>query len=41
MPTHRFGPFTLDEEARLLLKGGRPVPLTAKTFDLLLLVRRG
>lgn len=33
--TYKFGQFRLDSSERLLLRGGRPVPLTPKTFDLL------
>ena len=33
-----FGPFTLEGEERRLLKDGEPVTLTAKVFDLLLLL---
>src|SRR4051812_3617376 len=37
----QFGDFILSPKERLLLSGGEPVPLTSKTFDLLLvLVRR-
>ena len=37
----RFGPFTLDERARQLLRGTQPVHLSPKAFDLLtLLVQR-
>lgn len=37
----RFGPFTLDDGARTLLRGSRAVHLSPKAFDLLaLLVRR-
>jgi DNA-binding winged helix-turn-helix (wHTH) protein/Tfp pilus assembly protein PilF len=36
-----FGEFTLAPEERLLLRSGKPIPLTAKAFDLLVtLVRR-
>ena len=36
-----FGDFVLAPEERLLLCGGKPIPLTAKAFDLLVtLVRR-
>ena len=35
---YQFGPFSLDAAERLLLKGGDPVPLTPKTFDLLLML---
>lgn len=40
-PTFEFGEFVLVPKERLLLCGGKPVPLHAKAFDLLLaLVRR-
>ena len=35
---YEFGPFQLDVGERLLLKSGRPVPLTPKAFDTLLLL---
>lgn len=35
---YEFGPFCLDPSERLLLLGGVPVSLTAKAFDLLLLL---
>ncbi len=38
MPTYTFGPFSLNCEARTLLRGGEPVALTGKTFDTLLLL---
>jgi DNA-binding winged helix-turn-helix (wHTH) protein/Tol biopolymer transport system component len=34
-PTFTFGPFRLDPSERLLLRGGQPVALTPKAFDLL------
>lgn len=34
----RFGEFVLDTDARLLRRGGQPIHLRAKTFDLLLLL---
>jgi TolB-like protein/DNA-binding winged helix-turn-helix (wHTH) protein/Tfp pilus assembly protein PilF len=38
---YEFGSFRLDTEAKLFLKGNRPVPLNPKTFELLvMLVRR-
>ncbi len=38
---YEFGPFRLDPSERLLLRDGKSVPLTGKTFDVLLvLVRR-
>lgn len=40
---YRFGPFTLDCNSQRLLRGQEPLPLTAKTFDVLLALvqRRG
>jgi len=40
---YEFGPFHLDPTERLLLRDGRPVPLTPKAFDLLMVLvqRRG
>jgi DNA-binding winged helix-turn-helix (wHTH) protein/Tfp pilus assembly protein PilF len=35
---YEFGPFRLDPLDRRLLRGGRPIPLPAKVFDLLLLL---
>ena len=35
MRSHAFGPFGLDPAERLLLRGGQPVALTPKAFDLL------
>src|SRR4029079_17127911 len=35
-----FGPFRLDPSSRLLLRDGKPVPLTAKTFDTLFVLIR-
>lgn len=35
---YRFGPFYLDTSERLLIKGGTPVQLTPKAFDILLLL---
>lgn len=32
---YTFGPFSLDDEARLLLRDGEPVPLTGKVLDTL------
>jgi DNA-binding winged helix-turn-helix (wHTH) protein/tetratricopeptide (TPR) repeat protein len=38
---YEFGPFRVDPERAMLLRAGRPVPLTPKTFQILLvLVRR-
>ena len=40
--SYSFGPFRLDPAERQLLRGGEPVPLTGKAFDVLhLLVRNG
>jgi DNA-binding winged helix-turn-helix (wHTH) protein len=36
--TVRFGPFTLDSARRLLTRGGTPIHLTPKAFDLLALL---
>lgn len=38
MKVYEFGPFRLDAIVRRLLRNGRPVPLTSKIFDLLLLL---
>ncbi|MCA1604334.1 MAG: winged helix-turn-helix domain-containing protein, partial [Acidobacteria bacterium] len=35
---YEFGPFHLDAGERILLRDGQPVPLKAKTFDLLLVL---
>ncbi|HWS90297.1 MAG TPA: winged helix-turn-helix domain-containing protein [Pyrinomonadaceae bacterium] len=35
---YEFGPFTLDPAERVLTREGRPVPLTPKAFDLLLVL---
>jgi DNA-binding winged helix-turn-helix (wHTH) protein len=32
---YEFGPFRVDARERLLLRAGRPVPLTPKVFDIL------
>ena len=37
---YEFGPFCVDTLKRLLLRDGRPVPLTAKAFDTLLTLVR-
>ncbi|MCA1849770.1 MAG: winged helix-turn-helix domain-containing protein, partial [Acidobacteria bacterium] len=34
--SYEFGPFRLDTEERLLLREGRPVPLTPKAYEMLL-----
>ncbi|NLF31008.1 MAG: response regulator transcription factor [Planctomycetes bacterium] len=39
-PVHRFGAFALDLAARRLTRGGEPVALTPKEFDLLALFLR-
>jgi len=36
--TFEFGPYRLDSAERVLLRDGRPVPLTLKSFDVLLLL---
>ncbi|HEX7318021.1 MAG TPA: tetratricopeptide repeat protein [Pyrinomonadaceae bacterium] len=38
MAVYEFGPFRLDVTERLLLRDGQSVPITAKLFDLLLLL---
>src|SRR5262245_35770733 len=35
---YRFGEFTLDADQRVLLREGRPLPLTPKVFDTLLIL---
>src|SRR5262249_11060132 len=35
---YEFGPFTLDCQRRLLLRGGVPVPLSSKAFEVLLVL---
>jgi DNA-binding winged helix-turn-helix (wHTH) protein len=35
---YRFGAFSLDAQGRVLMKGEEAVPLTPKTFDVLLLL---
>jgi DNA-binding winged helix-turn-helix (wHTH) protein/TolB-like protein/Flp pilus assembly protein TadD len=37
-PSYRFGPFVLDTLQHELLKQGKPVPLTPKTYDTLLVL---
>jgi eukaryotic-like serine/threonine-protein kinase len=38
MPCYAFGPFSLDPEARVLMREGAPVPIAGKTMDTLLLL---
>ena len=38
MPRYTFGPFSLDPEARVLLREGEPVPIAGKTLDTLWLL---
>ena len=33
-----FGPFRLDEDERVLLCEGKPVPLSPKSFDMLMVL---
>lgn len=35
LPVYEFGPFRLDTAERRLTRGGQPIPLTGKAFDLL------
>src|SRR5579859_5969907 len=35
---YEFGPFRLDPTERLLLRDGRPIPITPKAFDVLLVL---
>src|SRR6185369_2662927 len=35
---YRFGDFTLDTDQRVLLREGKPLPLTPKVFDTLLIL---
>jgi eukaryotic-like serine/threonine-protein kinase len=37
---YEFGPFRVDPEKEVLLRGGQPVPLTPKTFQILLVLVR-
>jgi DNA-binding winged helix-turn-helix (wHTH) protein/tetratricopeptide (TPR) repeat protein len=37
---YEFGPFRVDPEKEILLRGGEPVPLTPKTFQILLVLVR-
>jgi len=38
MAFYTFGPFSLDEEARVLMRDGKAVPLTGKVFDTLIVL---
>jgi DNA-binding winged helix-turn-helix (wHTH) protein/Tol biopolymer transport system component len=38
MPRYAFGPFSLDPEARILLRDGVPVPIPAKSLDTLVVL---
>jgi DNA-binding winged helix-turn-helix (wHTH) protein len=38
VPRYTFGPFSLDPEARVLLRDGAPVPLAGKMFETLLVL---
>jgi DNA-binding winged helix-turn-helix (wHTH) protein len=38
MPSYTFGPFSLDSEARVLLRDGEPLPITGKALDVLLVL---
>jgi DNA-binding winged helix-turn-helix (wHTH) protein/Tol biopolymer transport system component len=38
MPRYTFGPFTLDMEARSLLRDGEPISMTGKTLDVLVVL---
>jgi hypothetical protein len=38
VPRYKFAPFSLDPEARVLLREGEPIPMAGKTLDTLLLV---
>ncbi|MBV9227268.1 MAG: winged helix-turn-helix domain-containing protein, partial [Acidobacteriaceae bacterium] len=37
---YEFGPFRLEPDERLLLREGKPAPLTPKAFELLVLLVR-
>src|SRR6201982_2777783 len=37
---YEFGPFRVDPEKEVLLRAGQPVPLTPKTFQILLVLVR-
>src|SRR5216683_1367659 len=38
MPRYTFGPFSLDPEARVLLRDGEPVPMAGKALDVLVVL---
>jgi DNA-binding winged helix-turn-helix (wHTH) protein len=38
MARYSFGPFSLDLEARVLLRDGEPIPVTGKTLDTLVVL---
>jgi DNA-binding winged helix-turn-helix (wHTH) protein/Tol biopolymer transport system component len=38
MPRYTFGPFSLDPEARVLLRDGEPMPMAGKTLDTLVVL---
>jgi DNA-binding winged helix-turn-helix (wHTH) protein len=38
MARYSFGPFSLDQEARVLLRDGEPIPMVGKTLDTLLVL---
>jgi hypothetical protein len=38
MARYSFGPFSLDQEARVLLRDREPIPMAGKTLDTLLVL---
>jgi DNA-binding winged helix-turn-helix (wHTH) protein/Tol biopolymer transport system component len=38
MPCYTFGPFSLDPEARVLLRDGEPTPMAGRTLDILVVL---
>jgi DNA-binding winged helix-turn-helix (wHTH) protein len=38
MPRYAFGPFSLDPEARVLLRDGEPMPIAGKALDVLVVL---
>src|SRR5712692_7687151 len=38
MPRYTFGPFSLDPEARILLRDGEPMPMAGKALDVLVVL---